>query len=101
MRILFLLFYFYLSDMIPARVVLYLLSFTGFLVSFMMRMDINIAIVAMVKDPNSEDDSTTSSLCYASSSSSNISSFNLDNNSTKKIPKVRLLNIKNSLLFFN
>ncbi|XP_043479113.1 sialin-like [Leptopilina heterotoma] len=73
-----------LFDMIPARVVLYLLSFTGFLVSFMMRMDINIAIVAMVKDSNSEDDSTRPPLCYPSS---NIS-FTLDNsNSTKKIPK--------------
>lgn len=71
--------------MIPARVVLYLLSFTGFLVSFMMRMDINIAIVAMVKDSNSEDDTTRPPLCYPSS---NIS-FTLDNNnSTKKIPKV-------------
>ncbi|XP_039277937.1 sialin isoform X1 [Nilaparvata lugens] len=40
-----------LQDLIPARLVLYLLSFTGFLVSFMMRTDINIAIVAMVKLP--------------------------------------------------
>ncbi|KAK9504843.1 hypothetical protein O3M35_009022 [Rhynocoris fuscipes] len=38
-------------DMIPARAVLYLLSFTGFLVSFMMRTDINIAMVAMVEIP--------------------------------------------------
>ncbi|XP_054266461.1 sialin-like isoform X2 [Macrosteles quadrilineatus] len=40
-----------LQDAVPARVVLYLLSFSGFLVSFMMRTDINIAIVAMVKLP--------------------------------------------------
>lgn len=38
-------------DMVPARLVLYMLSFTGFLVSFMMRSDINMAIVAMVKLP--------------------------------------------------
>lgn len=37
------------ADMVPARLVLYMLSFTGFLVSFMMRSDINMAIVAMVK----------------------------------------------------
>ncbi|XP_014246638.1 sialin isoform X2 [Cimex lectularius] len=34
---------------IPARFVLYLLSFTGFLVSFMMRTDINLAMVVMAK----------------------------------------------------
>uniref|UniRef100_A0A1L8DEK6 Putative permease of the major facilitator superfamily protein n=1 Tax=Nyssomyia neivai TaxID=330878 RepID=A0A1L8DEK6_9DIPT len=34
-------------DSIPARVILYLLSWSGFLVSFMMRNDINIAIVEM------------------------------------------------------
>ncbi|XP_049801254.1 sialin-like isoform X1 [Schistocerca nitens] len=40
-----------IQDMVPARVVLYFLSFSGFLVSFMMRTDINIAIVAMVRIP--------------------------------------------------
>lgn len=35
--------------MVPARLVLYMLSFSGFLVSFMMRTDINIAMVAMAK----------------------------------------------------
>ncbi|XP_059613041.1 vesicular glutamate transporter 2 [Phlebotomus argentipes] len=35
-------------DAIPARVVLYFLSWSGFLVSFVMRNDINIAIVEMV-----------------------------------------------------
>ncbi|KAJ1522211.1 hypothetical protein ONE63_002519 [Megalurothrips usitatus] len=40
-----------LQDGVPARVVLYMLSFTGFLVSFMMRTDINIAMVAMVRMP--------------------------------------------------
>ncbi|XP_063243204.1 sialin isoform X2 [Bacillus rossius redtenbacheri] len=39
------------QDMVPARVVLYFLSFTGFLVSFMMRTDINLAMVVMVKLP--------------------------------------------------
>uniref|UniRef100_A0A1B0DEL4 Major facilitator superfamily (MFS) profile domain-containing protein n=1 Tax=Phlebotomus papatasi TaxID=29031 RepID=A0A1B0DEL4_PHLPP len=39
---------------IPARVVLYLLSWSGFLVSFVMRNDINIAIVEMVSPPGEE-----------------------------------------------
>ncbi|CAH0391443.1 unnamed protein product [Bemisia tabaci] len=47
-----------LQDMVPARVVLYMLSFSGFLVSFMMRTDINIAIVAMVKLPSTPTNST-------------------------------------------
>ncbi|XP_012259429.2 sialin [Athalia rosae] len=42
-----------LADMVPARVVLYMLSFSGFLVSFVMRMDINLTIVAMVKSTSS------------------------------------------------
>ncbi|KAJ8668805.1 hypothetical protein QAD02_000064 [Eretmocerus hayati] len=53
-------------DMIPARVVLYILSFTGFVVSFMMRMDINIAMVSMVKylpQNNSTSNSTPSAIC--------------------------------------
>lgn len=37
---------------IPARLVLYFLSWSGFLVSFMMRNDINFAIVVMVKNAN-------------------------------------------------
>ncbi|XP_046673680.1 sialin-like isoform X1 [Homalodisca vitripennis] len=57
-----------LQDAVPARVVLYLLSFSGFLVSFMMRTDINIAIVAMVKlpPPSSNQNSTQDSplVCY-------------------------------------
>lgn len=36
---------------VPARLVLYMLSWSGFLVSFMMRTDINLAIVAMVREP--------------------------------------------------
>lgn len=38
-------------DRIPARLVLYFLSWSGFLVSFMMRNDINIALVTMVRLP--------------------------------------------------
>lgn len=41
-----------MQDLIPARVILYFLSFSGFLVSFMMRTDINIAMVAMVRMPH-------------------------------------------------
>lgn len=39
------------TDRIPARLVLYFLSWSGFLVSFMMRNDINFALVAMVRSP--------------------------------------------------
>jgi hypothetical protein len=38
---------------VPARLVLYFLSWSGFLVSFMMRNDINFALVVMVKSRNS------------------------------------------------
>lgn len=40
---------------IPARLVLYFLSWSGFLVSFMMRNDINIALVSMVRANNQND----------------------------------------------
>ncbi|KAF5286578.1 hypothetical protein FQA39_LY16261 [Lamprigera yunnana] len=39
-----------LRDKIPARFVLYLLSMFGFMVSFIIRNDINLTILAMVKD---------------------------------------------------
>lgn len=51
----------------PARAILYLLSFSGFLVSFMMRTDINLAIVAMVDMPPrmvSDDTSGEPLYCY-------------------------------------
>uniref|UniRef100_A0A8D8XZP6 Sialin n=2 Tax=Cacopsylla melanoneura TaxID=428564 RepID=A0A8D8XZP6_9HEMI len=55
-----------MQDAVPARVVLYMMSFTGFLVSFMMRTDINIAMVAMVKFQSSGNSSANSSqpFCY-------------------------------------
>lgn len=46
-----------ITDYIPARLVLYFLSWSGFLVSFMMRNDINFALVAMVKDTNTNSSS--------------------------------------------
>lgn len=49
--------------MVPARVVLYMLSFSGFVVSFMMRMDINLAMVSMVKYHDASNVSIASS-CY-------------------------------------
>ncbi|KAL4108027.1 hypothetical protein QTP88_018285 [Uroleucon formosanum] len=57
-----------IQDMIPARAVLYLMSFSGFLVSFMMRTDINIAMVAMAKMRlRSENSSNSTELyCYTS-----------------------------------
>ncbi|KAG8266849.1 hypothetical protein J6590_062984 [Homalodisca vitripennis] len=57
-----------LQDAIQVRVVLYLLSFSGFLISFMMRTDINISIVAIVKlpTPSTNQNSTQDSplVCY-------------------------------------
>ncbi|XP_041565998.1 uncharacterized protein LOC108135457 isoform X3 [Drosophila elegans] len=41
------------EDKIPARLVLYFLSWSGFLVSFMMRNDMNFALVAMFTNGNS------------------------------------------------
>lgn len=54
-----------LLGQVPARFVLYLLSWSGFLVSFMMRTDINLAIVAMVEDPKKADvENVTEQYCY-------------------------------------
>ncbi|XP_066598199.1 sialin-like [Prorops nasuta] len=56
-----------LGDLVPARMALYLLSFSGFLVSFMMRTDINIAMVAMAKPVLADKNETVqvTSQCYA------------------------------------
>jgi hypothetical protein len=43
---------------VPARLVLYFLSWSGFLVSFMMRNDINFALVVMVKTNTTQQNST-------------------------------------------
>lgn len=72
--------------MVPARVVLYLLSFSGFLVSFMMRMDINLTMVAMAKAPPNADQSTTATHCYVSTNLSYPSNDNI----TNEKPKVSL-----------
>lgn len=44
-------------EAVPARLVLYFLSWSGFLVSFMMRNDINFALVVMVKTRNATQSS--------------------------------------------
>lgn len=65
--------------MIPARAVLYLMSFSGFLVSFMMRTDINIAMVAMAKMKLRTENSTNSTSmdsCYASNSNTTLTNEN-------------------------
>ncbi|VEN62144.1 unnamed protein product [Callosobruchus maculatus] len=49
---------------VPARLVLYLLSWSGFLVSFMMRNDINLAIVAMVEQPARTYSNSTNEYCF-------------------------------------
>lgn len=41
-----------LEEKIPARLILYFLSWSGFLVSFMMRNDMNFALVAMTSNTN-------------------------------------------------
>ncbi|CAH1118606.1 unnamed protein product [Phaedon cochleariae] len=56
---------------VPARLVLYLLSWSGFLVSFMMRNDINLAIVAMVEQPPRSFTNSTNDYCYVVEESSN------------------------------
>lgn len=78
---------FLIADMIPARVVLYMLSFSGFLVSFMMRTDINIAMVAMAKIPSLNNETiAVSSHCYIMSNVSHVE------NNTIIRPEVRLRN---------
>ncbi|KAJ8985189.1 hypothetical protein NQ317_018218 [Molorchus minor] len=56
---------------VPARLVLYLLSWSGFLVSFMMRNDINLAIVAMVEQPERTVTNASNEYCYVIEESSN------------------------------
>ncbi|EFA08478.2 Putative inorganic phosphate cotransporter-like Protein [Tribolium castaneum] len=53
-----------LFGQVPARLVLYLLSWSGFLVSFMMRTDINLAIIAMVEEPTLSVTNTTQEYCF-------------------------------------
>jgi len=78
---------FMIADMIPARVVLYMLSFSGFLVSFMMRTDINIAMVAMAKLPSTDNETAVvTSQCYT------ISNQSYSENTTVIRPEVRLHN---------
>ncbi|KAK0163900.1 hypothetical protein PV328_002585 [Microctonus aethiopoides] len=67
-----------IRDMVPARVVLYMLSFSGFLVSFMMRTDMNITIVEMVKLKPHNPDVETDKYCYETLNTS----LTLDNNLT-------------------
>ncbi|XP_058813250.1 sialin [Topomyia yanbarensis] len=62
-----------ITDRIPARLVLYFLSWSGFLVSFMMRNDINFALVAMVRDGTSN--SSVNDHCVPSMSNSADSNF--------------------------
>ncbi|KAI4454398.1 solute carrier family 17 [Holotrichia oblita] len=57
----------FVTGQVPARLVLYLLSWSGFLVSFMMRTDINLAIVAMVEEPTQpEKANATDEYCFSS-----------------------------------
>lgn len=73
--------------MVPARVVLYMLSFSGFLVSFMMRTDINLAMVAMAKPAITLNATVTetSHYCYKSANMSHVEN---NNNSNSIRPEV-------------
>ncbi|XP_045469677.1 sialin [Harmonia axyridis] len=57
---------------VPARLVLYMLSWSGFLVSFMMRTDINLTIVAMVADPPKTSLNISSEYCYTTDNETSI-----------------------------
>lgn len=59
-----------ITGWIPARLVLYFLSWSGFLVSFMMRNDINIALVSMVRSNNSNTEAILQSIVNASNNAS-------------------------------
>ncbi|XP_043674552.1 sialin [Vespula pensylvanica] len=75
-----------LGDMVPARVVLYMLSFSGFLVSFMMRTDINLAMVAMAKPAMTSSNATvteTSHYCYKSANISHVENNNSNSNAIR------------------
>ncbi|XP_041451664.1 sialin isoform X2 [Drosophila obscura] len=48
-------------DKIPARLVLYFLSWSGFLVSFMMRNDMNFALIAIYPKDNTNQNTTNTS----------------------------------------
>lgn len=68
-----------ITDYIPARLVLYFLSWSGFLVSFMMRNDINFALVAMVRDSSSNssvnDHCASTAAPFRNGANTNISSL--------------------------
>jgi hypothetical protein len=66
-----------LFGQVPARLVLYLLSWSGFLVSFMMRTDINLAIVAMVEEPDKATTNTTQEYCFVIDDSNSNSTSSL------------------------
>lgn len=60
-----------MCDRIPARLVLYFLSWSGFLVSFMMRNDINFAITVMIKSEHNVSAASNGSSLLNGNSTSN------------------------------
>lgn len=72
--------------MVPARVVLYMLSMSGFLVSFMMRTDINIAMVAMAKTRDPALGVDTDKYCYATP--------NLTSGNSTSLPEVSCFTLR-------
>lgn len=76
--------FYLLLDMIPARLVLYFLSWSGFLVSFMMRNDINFALVAMVRQSSSSSSSLNGTIFEINSTIIN-STLSLTNDNNKNI----------------
>lgn len=71
-----------IQDRIPARLVLYFLSWSGFLVSFMMRNDINFALVAMVRSGGGGENSTVVDHCRTMAGDAGSSSIANGNSST-------------------
>lgn len=75
------------SELLPARVVLYILSFSGFLVSFMMRTDMNIAMVAMAKSKSSDSPQNQSGNFSATAK---LSYCYMSDNESTEVYKVRI-----------
>ncbi|KAK9745456.1 Major Facilitator Superfamily [Popillia japonica] len=71
------------KELISARTVLWHVVFAGFAVNYMIRLNLNIAIVSMVKYKTNKDVDVTSSECFSRNSTSVIAkNINLDLNSS-------------------
>ncbi|XP_059476719.1 sialin-like [Neocloeon triangulifer] len=78
---------------IPARVVLGFLSFSGFLTNYMLRVNLNIAIVSMTGAANSTDANRTLAECKV-----NITGFELDESPAKSVAEFDWDNYEQGLI---